>query len=120
MTSPREPPAQFVVAEVLPSYWRVLPDAGLEGFVDVFAQRIAGFDKTAVADTKALLDWASLPADEEFGPALAVFFRTSGRPENAARVRYLFDNGLQTPAGVELDLGRAVGDFARSLDTWLR
>jgi len=96
---------------------RVLPDAGLAGFVDVFARRIAGFDKTAVADTKALLDWASLPPDEEFGPGLAAFYRTSGRPENAARVRYLFDNGLQTPVGVELDLGRAVGDFASALNT---
>ena len=99
---------------------RMLPDAGLAGFVDMFARRIGGFDKEAVAGTKALLDWASLPPDEEFGPGLAAFFRTSGRPENAARVRYLFENGLQTPGGVELDLGRAVGDFASSLDTWLR
>ncbi len=35
---------------------RVLPDAGLAGFVDVFARRIAGFDKVAVEGTKALLD----------------------------------------------------------------
>ena len=96
---------------------RVLPDGGLAGFVDVFARRIAGFDKAAVEGTKALLDWASLPPDEEFGPGLAAFFQTSGRPENAARVRYLFENGLQTPAGAELDLGRAVGEFASSLDT---
>jgi len=97
---------------------RVLPDAGLAGFTDVFARRIAGFDKTALARTKALLDWASLPPDEEFGPGLAAFFRTSGRPENVARIRYLFENGLQTPVGVELDLGRAVGEFASSLDPW--
>jgi hypothetical protein len=87
--------------------------------VDAFARRIAGFDKAAVAGTKALLDWASLPPDEEFGPGLAAFFRTSGRAENVARVRYLFENGLQTPAGVELDLGRAVGEFASSLEPWL-
>jgi enoyl-CoA hydratase/carnithine racemase len=98
---------------------RVLPDAGLAGFVDVFARRIGGFDKAAVAATKALLDWASLPPDDEFGPGLAAFLRTSGRLESAAIVRYLFENGLQTPVGVELDLGRAVGDFARSLDPWL-
>ena len=95
---------------------RVLPDAGLAEFVDMFARRIAGFDKEAIADTKALLDWASLPPDEEFGPGLAAFFRTSGRPENAARVRYLLENGLQTPGGVELDLGRVLGEFATSLD----
>jgi enoyl-CoA hydratase/carnithine racemase len=97
---------------------RVLPDAALAEFVDIFARRIAGFDKAAVAGTKALLDVASLPPDEEFDPGLAAFFRTSGRPENAAIVRYLFDNGLQTPSGVEMDLGRAIGEFASSLEKW--
>ena len=77
-----------------------------------------GSGKAAVEGTKALLDWASLPPDEEFGPGLAAFFRTSGRAENAARVMYLFENGLQTPVGVELDLGRAVGEFASSLEPW--
>jgi len=93
---------------------RVLPDAGLAGFVDAFAARIAGFDKTAIVATKALLDVASLPPDEEFAPGLAAFFRTSGRPEGAARVRHLFDRGFQTPHGVERDLGRAVADFSTS------
>jgi len=113
--------ADDVPAELAERYGyinRVLPDAGLAGFVDVFARRIAGFDKAAVEGTKALLDLASLPPDDEFGPGLAAFFRTSGRPESAAKVRYLFENGLQTPTGVELDLGRAVGEFASSLDTW--
>jgi len=66
--------------------------------LDVFARRIAGFDKAVVEGTKALLDWASLPPDEEFGAGLAAFYQTSGRPENATRVMYLFENGLQTPA----------------------
>ena len=61
----------------------------------MFARRIAGFDTAAVEVTKALPDWASLP-DEGFGPGLAAFFQTSGRPGNAARVMYLFENGLQT------------------------
>jgi enoyl-CoA hydratase/carnithine racemase len=94
---------------------RVLPDADLARFVDAFARRIAGFDKTAIGGTKALLDVASLPPDDEFGAGLAAFFRTSGRPENAGIVRYLFENGLQTPKGVERDLGRAVGDWDRSV-----
>lgn len=93
---------------------RVLPDADLAAFVDAFATRIAGFHKTAVAGTKALLDVASLPPDDEFGPGLAAFFRTAARPESAARVRYLFDRGFQTPDGVELDLGRAVAEFSMS------
>jgi enoyl-CoA hydratase/carnithine racemase len=93
---------------------RVVPDAELDAFVDAFARRVAGFDKTAVAGTKALLDVASLPPDDEFGPGLASFFRTSGRPENAAKVRYLFEHGFQSPTGVELDLGRAVAESVLS------
>jgi enoyl-CoA hydratase/carnithine racemase len=88
---------------------RVLPDAGLSGFVKAFAGRIAGFDKVAITGIKSFLDVASLPPDSEFDPALAAFFRTAGRPENAGRVRALFGGGLQTPVGVELDLGRVVG-----------
>jgi enoyl-CoA hydratase/carnithine racemase len=114
--------ADDVPAELAERYGyvnRVLPDAGLDGFVDAFAQRIAGFDKTAITDTKALLDLASLPPDDEFAPGLAAFFRTSGRPENAARVRYLFDHGLQTATGVELNLGREIGELPDSISDWL-
>jgi enoyl-CoA hydratase/carnithine racemase len=93
---------------------RVVPDAGLAGFVRAFATRIAGFDKIAIVETKALLDVASLPSDEEFAPGLAAFFRTSARPENAPRVRFLFDHGLQSPDGVELNLGQAVAEFGAS------
>jgi enoyl-CoA hydratase/carnithine racemase len=96
---------------------RVVPDAELSEFVDAFARRIAGFDKTAVARTKALIDAASLPADDEFAPGLSAFFQTSGRPESAARSRYLFERGYQTPDGVERDLGRAVAEFATSAPT---
>ncbi|MEV4262511.1 enoyl-CoA hydratase/isomerase family protein [Kribbella sp. NPDC049584] len=96
---------------------RVLPDAGLAGYVDAFARRIAGFDKDAVASTKALLDVATLPPDEELGPGLAAFFRTSARPENAVRAKALFDNGLQTPTGAEQDLGRVVARLPASPET---
>ncbi|MEW2514539.1 enoyl-CoA hydratase/isomerase family protein [Streptomyces sp. NPDC046870] len=89
---------------------RVLPDGELERFVDAFARRIAGFDKTAITRTKALVDAESLPAEESYGASLQAFFQTSGRPENAHRVRSLFERGLQRPDGVELDLGRHVAE----------
>jgi enoyl-CoA hydratase/carnithine racemase len=91
---------------------RVVPDEELDGFVDAFARRIAGFDKTAVAKTKALVDDGSLPPDEEFAASLDAFFQTSGRPQSADRVRALFERGLQQPDGVERDLGRHVGDHS--------
>jgi hypothetical protein len=64
--------------------------------LDVFARRIAGFDNAAVERTKALLDWASLPADEEFGPGLAAFFQTSGFQTSGFQTSGFQTSGFQT------------------------
>jgi len=88
---------------------RVIDDAVIETEVDAFAHRIAGFDKVALAQTKALVDTATLPAEDEFALGMRAFFTTSGRPENQPRVRRLFAGGLQQPDGVERDLGYQVG-----------
>src|SRR5580693_4904545 len=42
---------------------RSLPDRDLDGFVDALATRIASFDKQTIAETKRLVDIASLPPD---------------------------------------------------------
>ncbi|MCS5720148.1 enoyl-CoA hydratase/isomerase family protein [Herbiconiux sp. CPCC 205763] len=90
---------------------RVLPDAELDAFVDGFARRVAGFDRTAVRTTKHLVDTGSLPdSNEEFAAGMKAFFQTSGRPENADRVKRLFTLGLQQPDGVERDLGRRLAE----------
>ena len=44
---------------------RSLPDAELDSFVDALATRIASFDKWAIANTKRLVNAASLPPDVE-------------------------------------------------------
>src|SRR5271155_5866474 len=44
---------------------RSLPDGELDAFVDALATRIASFDKSAIAETKRLVDVASLPSDAE-------------------------------------------------------
>ena len=88
---------------------RLIPDTDIEGFVDAFARRIAVFDKVAVAGIKELVDVATLPADDEFAPALEAYFATSGRPENRPFVQMLLNNGLQRPDGIEADLGTAIG-----------
>src|SRR5713226_2413192 len=44
---------------------RSLPDLELDAFVDALAMRIASFDKQAIADTKRLVDIASLTSDAE-------------------------------------------------------
>jgi enoyl-CoA hydratase/carnithine racemase len=88
---------------------RVIPDADIEKEVDAFARRIAGFDRIAIARTKQFVDAPTLPEDAEFGPALAAFFETSGRPGAQPLIRSLFAQGLQQADGVELDLGKHVG-----------
>ncbi|MEU6773103.1 enoyl-CoA hydratase/isomerase family protein [Streptomyces sp. NPDC046759] len=93
---------------------RILPEDELDDFVDAFARRVAGFDKAAVAGTKALVDESTRIPDEEFGSALDAYFRTVGRPVNEHRVRRLFEGGLQKPDGVELDLGRQVAESNRN------
>src|SRR5216684_3011673 len=52
---------------------RSLPDSDLDSFVDALAMRIASFDKQAIADTKRLVDIASLPSDAEIGPEWDAF-----------------------------------------------
>jgi enoyl-CoA hydratase/carnithine racemase len=46
---------------------RSLPDAELDAFVDELATRIASYDKWAIANTKRLVNAASLPPDVEIG-----------------------------------------------------
>jgi enoyl-CoA hydratase/carnithine racemase len=43
---------------------RALPDAELDDFVEALALRIASFDKQAIAETKHLVDVASLPTQK--------------------------------------------------------
>jgi enoyl-CoA hydratase/carnithine racemase len=52
-------------AELLGYVNRALPDAELDNFVDALATRIASFDRWAIANTKRLVNAASLPPDVE-------------------------------------------------------
>lgn len=88
---------------------RALPDAELEGFVERFARRIAGFDKRAIAATKAFVDEVSLPPDQLFPPALAAFFESTARQSTRDRTAGLVAAGLQTRSETELHLGAHVG-----------
>jgi len=47
---------------------RSLPDAELDNFVDALATRIASFDKWAIANTKRLVNAASLPPTSRSQP----------------------------------------------------
>jgi enoyl-CoA hydratase/carnithine racemase len=88
---------------------RSLPDAELDGFVDALAMRIASFDKQAIADTKRLIDIASLPPDAEIAPEWDAFLAALGRPASQNRIKALMASGFHRPGDVENRLGFHVG-----------
>ena len=59
---------------------RSLPDADLDGFVDALATRIASFDKQTIADTKRLVNVASLPPDIEIESGWNACLASMARP----------------------------------------
>ena len=88
---------------------RSLPDSALDGFVDALAIRISSFDKQALADTKALVNVASLPADSEIAPEWDAFIGSVQRPSSRARIKKLMERGFHKPGDVENRLGHYVG-----------
>src|SRR5215207_2066237 len=90
---------------------RSLPDAELNSFVDALAMRIASFDKQAIADTKRLVDKASLPSDSDIAPEWDAFIDSLGRPATQARIKALMARGFHRPGDVENRLGHYVGQL---------
>lgn len=90
---------------------RSMPDAELDGFVDALARRIATFDKSAIADTKHLVNVASLPSDADIAPEWDAFLTSLQRPTTQARIRKLMDRGFHRPGDVENRLGHYVGQL---------
>jgi enoyl-CoA hydratase/carnithine racemase len=90
---------------------RSLPDAELDTFVDALAMRIASFDKQAIAETKRLVDVASLPADAEIAPEWDVFLAAVQRPAAQKRIRTLMERGFHRAGDVEDRLGFYVGQL---------
>lgn len=90
---------------------RSLPDGELDGFVDALAMRIASFDKDAIAETKRLVDVASLPPDEEIKPEWGAFIAALGRPASQTRIKALMARGFHRAGDVENRLGFHVGQI---------
>jgi enoyl-CoA hydratase/carnithine racemase len=90
---------------------RSLPDAELDGFVEALAMRIASFDKDAIAETKRLVDVASLPPDDEIKPEWDAFIGALGRPASQTRIKALMARGFHRAGDVENRLGFHVGQI---------
>jgi enoyl-CoA hydratase/carnithine racemase len=80
---------------------RALPDADLDGFVDVLARRIATFDGRAIAAAKHLINQVSLPSADNLLSALNSFQIALTWPETLQRVEALLKQGLQQDRSFE-------------------
>jgi enoyl-CoA hydratase/carnithine racemase len=88
---------------------RSLPDDRLDAFVEGLARRVASFDKEAIADTKRLVNIASLPPDAEIAPEWEAFIKSLERPATQERIRKLMVQGFHQPGDVETHLGDYLG-----------
>jgi len=90
---------------------RALPDAELDVFVDALATRIASFDKWAIANTKRLVNAASLPPDVEIAAGWEACMISLTRPAAQERIKALFERGFHKPGDAEDRLGFYVGQL---------
>jgi enoyl-CoA hydratase/carnithine racemase len=92
---------------------RALPDAELDGFVEALAARIASFDKWAIANTKRLVNAASLPPEVEIAAGWDACIGSIARSAAQERIKALMQQGFHKPGDVENRLGYYVGTVGR-------
>lgn len=92
---------------------RSLPDAELDQFVAALATRIASFDKWAIANTKRLVNAASLPPDVEIAAGWDACLTSIERPAARERMQALSKQGFHEPGDVENRLGFYLGQLDR-------
>src|SRR5712672_1704775 len=92
---------------------RSLPDTELDDFVDALASRIASFDKWAIANTKRLVNAASLPADVEIAAGWEACVASIARPAAQESFKKLFELGFHKLGDAEDRLGYYVGQLRR-------
>ena len=88
---------------------RSLPDAELDGFVDALATRIASFDRWAIANTKRLVNEASLPPDVEIAAGWEACLGSLKRPAAQTRIKALMEQGFHQAGDAESRLGFYLG-----------
>jgi len=90
---------------------RSLPDGELDGFVDALATRIATFDRWAIANTKRLVNAASLPPDVEIAAGWETCMTSIGRPAAQGKIKALLEQGFHQPGDAENRLGVYLGQL---------
>jgi enoyl-CoA hydratase/carnithine racemase len=92
---------------------RSLPDAELGNFVDALATRIASFDKWAIANTKRLVNAASLPPDVEIAAGWDACLTSIKRPAAQEKIKALLKEGFHQSGDAENRLGFYLGRLGR-------
>jgi enoyl-CoA hydratase/carnithine racemase len=92
---------------------RSFPDDELDDFVDALATRIASFDKWAVANTKRLVNAASLPPDVEIAAGWEACMTSIARPAAQDRIKALLERGFHKPGDAENRLGFYLAQIGR-------
>ena len=96
---------------------RALPDAELDGFVDVLARRIASFDRRAIAAAKNLINQVSLPSADRLLDALNSFQKALTWPEAQERIQALLERGLQREIDFEKRWPAVLGTLLETQST---
>jgi len=91
---------------------RSLADSELDGFVNALATRIASFDKWAIANTKRLVNAASLPPDVEIAAGWEACMTSIVRPAAQGKIKALFEQGFHRLGDAEDRLGFYLGRLA--------
>ena len=84
---------------------RALPDDRLDSFVTGLAQRLASFDKQALAEAKRALNRHTLANAEDLRASQSTFQRAAAWPGARNRARKLMDLGIGTRSDLELRFG---------------
>src|SRR5689334_3174953 len=90
---------------------RALPDAELDGFVDVLARRIASFDRRAIAAAKHLVNEVSLPSADRLLDAITSFATALTWPEAQHRIQAVLERGLQRDTAFEKSWPEVLGNL---------
>lgn len=90
---------------------RALPDNELSAFVKTLAHRIARFPLAGLADVKQQVNAIALPGVEALNEDSRLFVQGASRPESQARLKTLFDRGMQTDGQLEAEFGSALASL---------
>jgi enoyl-CoA hydratase/carnithine racemase len=84
---------------------RALPDEQLDSFVTRLAQRLASFDRQALAEAKRAINRHALANAEDLHGSQSTFHRAAAWPGARSRAKKLMDLGIGTRSDLELRFG---------------